>query len=324
MSIKIRQSFKAEQFSRPVKLIQNFFTNEAITYSVRVYLSKVLRLCWKDIDFSDLAEQERMSLANCNLRLFCKPGGKVDNLLQNNGILSLNESMRHGRSFTNKVIRALPQIFKHLLHIHVQITDTNMPIVHRKKVLMLNKISSCNLQDFLKFNLKKVSSYSLNSKYESLCDGLQQEQQNWFYLWKIRNPVLRSYRLKLMYKDIYCNERRARFNLCDSPNCPICGELETVTHQLFDCINAKRLWVVYNKLFNEVITFKQVVIAESNVVKEIVKAVIIRYLIQIDRSEHVSINRLISSRRQACELELKVANNNQFRFVLSKLENQFI
>ena len=189
---------------------------------------------------------------------------------------------------------------------------------------MLNKISSCNLQDFLKFNLKKVSSYSLNSKYESLCDGLQQEQQNWFYLWKIRNPVLRSYRLKLMYKDIYCNERRARFNLCDSPNCPICGELETVTHQLFDCINAKRLWVVYNKLFNEVITFKQVVIAESNVVKEIVKAVIIRYLIQIDRSEHVPINRLISSIRQACELELKVANNNQFRFVLSKLENQFI
>ena len=159
--------------------------------------------------------------------------------------------MRHGRSFTNKVIRALPQIFKHLLHIHVQITDTNMPIVHRKKVLMLNKISSCNLQDFLKFNLKKVSSYSLNSKYESLCDGLQQEQQNWFYLWKIRNPVLRSYRLKLMYKDIYCNERRARFNLCDSPNCPICGELETVTHQLFDCKNAKRMWVVYYKLFKE-------------------------------------------------------------------------
>ena len=51
-----------------------------------------------------------------------------------------------------------------------------------------------------------------------MCDGILEEKGTWFNLWKIKNPHLRNYRLKVAYKDVYSQERRFKFRLNDSPS----------------------------------------------------------------------------------------------------------
>ena len=205
------------------------------------------------------------------------------------------------------------------MHLNLPNIPNCPPIILGKKVRTIDKMSSRILQEFLKINLKKIAPYTINSKYE-LDAGVQHEQRNWFYLWKIRNPILRSYRLKVMYKDIYCQERRHKFGLSNSPSCLICNGIESVKHQLFECRNAQRMWYIYNVMFSEHISFKEVIFASSNLMKEIVKAVITKFLIQIDRSEHASQNQVTLRICQALKLELQVTGDKQFLRGINELE----
>ena len=124
-----------------------------------------------------------------------------------------------------------------------------------------------------------------------------------------------------MYKDIYSQERRFRFGLTDSPKCLICGEIETVEHQLFVCKNARRLWQIYNNIFGEQISFEQSVLAQSALDKELVKAVINKLLIQIDRSRHLSIQNAIMRIRQFIQLEVTVSKNIQLVKLMNTLDD---
>ena len=121
-----------------------------------------------------------------------------------------------------------------------------------------------------------------------------QEPEGWqIGIWRIKNPHLRNYRLKLLYKDIFSNERRHRFNLTDSPNCPICGQVESISHQLFECINAQGLWGMYSRLSGKVVrSLLDIIICVESDECEIIKSVIIKRLIQIDRSAGLSFQRL--------------------------------
>ena len=104
-------------------------------------------------------------------------------------------------------------------------------------------------------------------------------------IWFIKNPTLRAIRLKITYKDIFSNERRFRFQLTDSPLCEICGQVETVEHQLFSCTNAVRLWELYYRLSqNSTGSLYDVLSCSSSIEKEIMKSTIIKALLQIDRS----------------------------------------
>ena len=121
-------------------------------------------------------------------------------------------------------------------------------------------------------------------------EPLWQEPEGWHdQLWKIKNPHLRGYRLKLLYKDIFSNERRFRFNLTDSPNCVICGQIETVAHQFVECRNAKNLWEMYRTITGKIIrSMLDVIICTESIEIEIAKTIIIKRLIQIDRSSGIN------------------------------------
>ena len=127
-----------------------------------------------------------------------------------------------------------------------------------------------------------------------------------------------------MYKDIYNQERRFRFRLSESPNCLECGGVEMVEHQMFECKNATRFWNIYNMIFRETITFDNFILANSNQVKEVVKAVITRLLVQIDRSKNVSIHQAFSQIRHALTIESLVTRNEQFKITINQLDNLFL
>jgi len=108
-------------------------------------------------------------------------------------------------------------------------------------------------------------------------------------LWLIKSPALRAIRIKVMYKNVYSNERRFRFGITDSPDCRICGEVETVQHQLYECINARALRHLVKNIYSlEFQNLESLIIPGKNPNEEIVKSVVLKMLIQIDRSSGIS------------------------------------
>ena len=58
--------------------------------------------------------------------------------------------------------------------------------------------------------------------------------------------------LRVMHGEPYSRERLYRYNLIDSPDCPRCGELETLTHKLFFCDYVKEIWKKTFQLTNKI------------------------------------------------------------------------
>ena len=48
--------------------------------------------------------------------------------------------------------------------------------------------------------------------------------------------------LRLMHGELYTKERLYRFNLTDTPNCPRCGDIETLEHKFITCDYVKEIW----------------------------------------------------------------------------------
>ena len=158
-----------------------------------------------------------------------------------------------------------------------------------------------------------------------MCDGILEEKGTWFNLWKIKNPHLRNYRLKVAYKDVYSQERRFKFRLNDSPQCRICkNRVESVQHQLFECRNAQRMWQIYFDMFADNISFKNLVCVGNFPAAEIVKATIIKLLIQIDRSEHLAIHHIYLHIIQMLTLEASITKDPIYTNLVNLLSNKII
>ena len=130
-------------------------------------------------------------------------------------------------------------------------------------------------------------------------------------LWEIKNPSLRNSRLKILYKDVFSNERRFRFNLTNSPACDICGQIESVEHQLLSCANAARVWSLYFRLTGSNVTsLFEVINCSGNVAQEIVKSTLIKSLIQINRSNNKSDRELVSECSYYVGIESRINRQN--------------
>ena len=91
-------------------------------------------------------------------------------------------------------------------------------------------------------------------------------------------------------KDVYCRERMKRFGMIDSDQCEICGACETVQHQLFECPNATKIRMYASQIERELDINDLYGLIEVGKVQnhEILKSLIIKYLIQIDRSKSLT------------------------------------
>ena len=97
----------------------------------------------------------------------------------------------------------------------------------------------------------------------------------------------------MLYKDIWCQEKRLKLGISADNKCTICGNPENVIHQLFLCDNARRIWKIGDKVTgtsefkiidNDHSTLTKLIEVSPNITNEIIKSVIFKLLIQIDRS----------------------------------------
>ena len=142
------------------------------------------------------------------------------------------------------------------------------------------------LQEYFKLILKKKEDINVSTIYKEQAWATRYD--NWIGdIWKIKHPNLRNYRFKALIKDIFAKERMKRFGMSDSDLCEICGACESVQHQLFECVNARKIRTMaeqINPQLNIPDCYALIEVSADREV-ELLKCLIIKQLIQIDRSK---------------------------------------
>ena len=80
------------------------------------------------------------------------------------------------------------------------------------------------------------------------------------------------------------------------------------------------MWQIYNNIFKETINFKTAIIVKSNDASELAKAVILKLLVQIDRSMFVSTHYICLQIKQVLKLETLITNNKRHENVIRDIE----
>jgi len=74
---------------------------------------------------------------------------------------------------------------------------------------------------------------------------------------KITSVKYKSTLMRLAHGDIYTKEKLFRFSLIASPNCPRCGEVETLRHKFIECDYVARIWSAVTALTDKLKTAQQ-------------------------------------------------------------------
>ena len=244
-SIAIRQYFKSNNDCRLAILNKDPFIKEDIKTVARTAIRHIL--------LTQLGNNlDKEWILQTHASLFLKPYSNPHKLFESLNITTI-DSINFDvftRSVANRIRKSLNASILLALDCSI-ITETSVPkitLFYEDKSYNLDGINSKTLNFILKENLKKITAYCLATRYNMNLDLFPDVRQTWHNLWLIKNPTLRAIRLKILYKDIWCNEKRFKLGISTTNLCSICNEVESVTHQLFTCKNASKIWSIINQL----------------------------------------------------------------------------
>lgn len=304
-AIKVKQFLKADAKSESLSSIQASPDSfEPIKIIARQCLYKLYKAHSIGLSERNLSNDHKVILANYDLRGFLKPGSKAEHILFNNEIKTfaqLLDSTLTRRSM-NTVLRALPLEFKATLTGDYEYRLPQFGTHNGNRQVCFLTCPTKVIQQELKSVMKKVCPPR---------EWLPGTVVNWRRLWNIKNPTLRAIRYKIAHNDIFCNYRRFKCKLNIDDKCTICGETESVLHQLFECQNAQRLWLTVNKvLCTPIASLKDIVETNRSASEEILISAILKALIQIDRSAKTPTKALLMSALCYLRIEEWVSKGN--------------
>ena len=110
----------------------------------------------------------------------------------------------------------------------------------------------------------------------------------------IKVPRDRFFKYRILHGDVFCNDRKYRFRMSDSPNCEFCGEVENVKHLVWTCQRSRDCWEYFNRITaghgeGNYATYETVVmgaVKPVRVLEEIV-VLILRLIMTKDRSNSI-------------------------------------
>ena len=304
-SIMIKQAIKSLTHNRILRSLQLSYIapRDKLWQGVVEICNLHYRTSFRDSDtIYDLDEIERVSAIAPILLL--KRGSKSFQYardLRIYSLFSLQSSLHLNlgpRTKINCIIRALPKSISSLIRCNMLMdNDPQFIWMLKGQLKILDKRSAKLLYNSMKNVKLNYHTLNLAKIYKSPNWDLLLPSQDvhgdsqWYSnIWNIKHPGLRAFRVKLLFKDVFSNERRFRFGMSDSALCEHCGIVESVEHQLLECSNASRLWQLFRLLSGESTTsIREVLHCSMNMTNEIIKSVIIKRLLQIDRSRDVPI-----------------------------------
>ena len=294
-AIAVRQFFKSYN-NKILAFVNNSpDIKEGIKTHARTIIRKLLISQIENLASVDSTDKQWISLTRADLLV--RPYSKTHQLMNKLGIdnVSSISSTPLRKSELSQIRRALPSKVLHVIDCPNTNFDSNCfcYILCGDKIKDITKISSLELNTSIKMVLRKKQAYHPSVKYVIDKSFFGDIRTTWHNLWRIRNPTLRAIRLKVLYKDIWCQEKRYKLGIATDAKCTICGLSESATHQLFLCNNAKRIWEIgckvigtreLNIIESDLGTLSRLIEVSPNSANEIIKSVIFKLLIQIDRS----------------------------------------
>jgi len=143
---------------------------------------------------------------------------------------------------------------------------------------------------------------------------------NWRNIWKVGNPTFRSILYKVAHKDVFCNTRRLNCKLTADNLCVICSIPEDFNHQLVDCPNARRFWLKCNSVFDiQINSIDDIMSMNWNKNELLIIAVVLKALIQIDRSKDLNWEAMVSRIKAQLNIENTVKRNINVTKLLLKV-----
>ena len=327
-TIAVRQFVKSNIHSKLIIINTCPEIEEDIKTHARVIIRKILL---KQLDDNDINHSEEVQwLAHTRTDLFVKSYSNIHRLLCQVNIESVSsiDFESYSRKVNGNIRRSLPT--KILLALDRYIARANpickTSIIMDNKEIEIMKLGSRKLNDIVKETLKKTTKFHPAVRYGLDSSLFGNIRQVWTNLWLIRNPTLRAIRMKILHKDIWTQEKRYKLGITNNNACDICGEPESVIHQLFTCSNASRIWNNFSIFGNNHDCHKKAfvnLIAVSNeFAYETVKSAIFKVLIQIDRSRHLSIAQIKKQILFWLQVDLiainQKGNNNKYNKSLIK------
>ena len=323
-------SIAVRQFEKSNNHLKLKFINSCpdITEDIKTHARSIIRkILMKQLEHNDiLGVEDTKWILQMRADYFTKPNSTINHLLCKLGVESVSSISfeSYSRKTSNSIRRSLPS--KVILTIDRYLAETNLPckttlIVNNKEIEIM-KIGSRILNEIIKTTLKKVVDYHPANRYLVNPILFGDIRHTWTNLWLIKNPTLRGIRLKVLHKDIWTQEKRFKLGITNSSSCDICGEPELVTHQLITCVNAKRLWTSVCVALGKDLLPSENISPELSLIKlmevtncvpfEIVKAVVFKSLIQIDRSHNINTDQLYTQIIYWLQIDM-MANNNKIR-----------
>ena len=298
-SIAVRQFFKSYNNST-LAIVNNCPSiKEVIKTKARAIIRKLLLHHINSPTPVDTDDNQWMSQIRADFLV--KPYSKTHHLmlkLDINTVSSIN-SIHCPRTELSQIRKALPSRIVGV--IDNPNTYTNADCIFcfpfNNVIKEITKATSKEINNAIKDVLHKKTEYHPSNKYPIDKSSFGDIRMTWHNLWRIKNPTLRAIRLKILYKDVWCQDKRLKLGIGTDNKCTICGEPETVMHQLFFCNNAKRLWDIGRKILGagelslveqDSSTIANLIEVSPSIINEIIKSVIFKLLIQIDRSSNLN------------------------------------
>lgn len=317
-AIKIKQFVKADAKCSALRYIQSRHEfGEEIASTARVSIYSLQKFLAKGITFDSLinsSTEDKICYANLNILSLIKPGSKTEHIIRHYDIDCFAKLLDTNiqRAKMNQVIRNIPTSLRPSLVDDYEYRPVRYGLFNGIKIIYLDKCPTAKLQSLLKTCYKKCT-----APRQWLTDVIP----NWKGLWRIKNPALRTIRFKIAHGDVFSKSRRFKCKLVDNDKCDVCGETETVAHQILECPNAIRLWQPVLNLLGIEGTAKTLIECNQTIESEIAIAVIFKLLCQIDRSRTISADAALHKIKYYLILEKMATKNYIFTDLISRINN---
>ena len=131
-------------------------------------------------------------------------------------------------------------------------------------------------------------------------------------------PRDRFFKFRILHGDVFCNTRRFKFKMIDSPCCEFCGELEDIKHLIWSCERSKICWEYFNQLtgtyYNrQYVTYESIVVGSENpeyLLEELV-TLILRVIMTKERNNRIEREKIQELIKNKYYLDKLTCNNSR-------------
>jgi hypothetical protein len=179
----------------------------------------------------------------------------------------------------------------------------------------ITQITTKEIQQALKVCLGKVSSENFNEKLETTTF----ETENIVKFRKYcKNTNLRNIYFRLIHKDFFTQERMNRYGMCENNQCTRCMEVESNEHLLWECVEMKIIWSLFNNVISDntrekltLNSYEDIFRWEQMPILNVLKVKIIQQLIQIKRPKGWTKDTVTKLIKDFHKVEYYIAGKNE-------------